>query len=145
MLYGLHTTWLTASQRRRLDGFQARCLRKILGIPPSFLSHIPNSTVLQAAETRALSTQLLEQQLALFGKAARSAEGSTLRDAFFAPGGYTLRSRMHVRRRGRPKQTWEDQLLKHAVQACGGEEQLPYWIANKTTWRHCIRKYLHST
>ena len=43
--YGLCTTLLVKSQRRRLDGFHARCLRRILGIPPSFLSRVSNANV----------------------------------------------------------------------------------------------------
>ena len=60
LMYGLHTCWLNKSQRRRLDGFQARCLRRLLGILPSFLSHVPNKDVLSAAGTAPLSTTLLE-------------------------------------------------------------------------------------
>ena len=32
--YGLHPAWLNTAARRRIDGFQARCLRRVLGIPP---------------------------------------------------------------------------------------------------------------
>ena len=31
--YGLSVPWLLSAQRRRLDGFYVRCLRKVLGIP----------------------------------------------------------------------------------------------------------------
>ena len=31
--YGLSSVWLVAAQRRRIDGFVARCLRRILNIP----------------------------------------------------------------------------------------------------------------
>ena len=33
LLYGLASVCLTAAQARHLDGFQARCLRRILRIP----------------------------------------------------------------------------------------------------------------
>ena len=32
LLYGLQTAWLSVVERRRLDGFQARCLRQVLWI-----------------------------------------------------------------------------------------------------------------
>ena len=35
LTYGLHTGWLITAERRRLDGFHARCLRKIIGVLPS--------------------------------------------------------------------------------------------------------------
>jgi len=38
LMYAMHTSWLNASSRGRLDGFQAKCLRRVLGISPSFLS-----------------------------------------------------------------------------------------------------------
>jgi hypothetical protein len=48
LLYGLRTAWTNASERRRLDGFQARCLRNILGIKPAYFSCISNKPVLEA-------------------------------------------------------------------------------------------------
>ena len=41
LMYGLSCLCLSAAERRCLDGFQNRCLRRINGIPPSFLSRIP--------------------------------------------------------------------------------------------------------
>ena len=38
LLYGLGTAWLSASERRRNDRFQAFCLRRILQVRPSFFS-----------------------------------------------------------------------------------------------------------
>ena len=40
LLYGLSSAWLNVAERRRMDGFQARCLRKILGIPSAYVSRI---------------------------------------------------------------------------------------------------------
>ena len=36
LMYGLSSAWLTVAEKRRLDGFQARCLRKVLRIAPAF-------------------------------------------------------------------------------------------------------------
>ena len=38
LLYGLSSIWMVTAQKRRLDGFQAKCLHQIMGVPPSFLS-----------------------------------------------------------------------------------------------------------
>lgn len=36
LLYGLQTSWLTKVQRSKLDGFQAKCVRKICGAAHSY-------------------------------------------------------------------------------------------------------------
>ena len=43
--YCLSTLWLVTAQLRRIDGFHARCLRCILGIPASFVSRVSNRSV----------------------------------------------------------------------------------------------------
>ena len=41
LLYCLHTGQLSTQALRRVDTFQARCLRRILGIQHSYISHVP--------------------------------------------------------------------------------------------------------
>ena len=43
LVYGLVTAVLNKLERRRLDGFQARCIRRILKVPPSYYSRISNA------------------------------------------------------------------------------------------------------
>ena len=45
LVYGLHTVCMNKSSRRRLDGFQTRCLRKTLGVLPSLVSRVSNAQV----------------------------------------------------------------------------------------------------
>ena len=45
--YDLETTWLNAAMRRRMDGFHARCLRKILKIPAAYVSRVSDDSVLR--------------------------------------------------------------------------------------------------
>ena len=59
LLYSLSTSWLSTAQQRRLDGFQNRCLRRILKIKPAYFSRVSNKTVLQRASQQAYSNQLL--------------------------------------------------------------------------------------
>ena len=73
-LYGLQTAWLTKLQRRRLDGFHARCIRKLAGIKHSFWSRVSNSEVLGLVDARPLSSYLLEHQLKYFGTLFRKAD-----------------------------------------------------------------------
>ena len=113
LLYGLSTMWLVTAQLRRLDGFYARCLRVILGVPPSYISRISNAIVFSKAVVQPLSEQLLKQQLVLLGKVARSPDTGPLRRDTFGPG-TVLQPQIgrYVRRQGRPRQDWTNQLLK---------------------------------
>ena len=67
LLYGLSTLWLAQSQRRRLDGFYARCLRRIYRIPAAYVSRVSNRIVFERAGVAPLTQQLLQQQLVLMG------------------------------------------------------------------------------
>ena len=77
--YGLSSVWLVTAQRRRLDGFYARCLRRILRIQPSFLSRISNASVFATAGVQPFTEQLRQRQLILLGKVARSSADGPLR------------------------------------------------------------------
>ena len=106
ILYSLNTAWLNKAERRRLDGFKARCLRRILHIPPAFLTRVPESKVLEQAGHMQYSAQLLQQQIILFGKIGRAPDSIFLRRVTFQPG--TVRSAVaaHQRKKGRPKHEW---------------------------------------
>ena len=71
LMYSLHTAWLCKADLRKLDAFQARCLRSILGIPHSFISRVRNETVLQEVGTEKLSIILWRRQLLLLGRIAQ--------------------------------------------------------------------------
>ena len=144
--YGLETVWLGKVARRRLDGFQARCLRKILKIPSAYYSRISNETVLQAAKCTRLSRQLLQDQLALFGKIAAS-EHDALRAALFQEGSLELVRPDGPRPRGRPTHTWSGQTMKHSVEAAGGFERLTDILlvdANVDVWRQIVDRYVEA-
>ena len=86
LLYSFNAVWLSAALRRRVDGFQARCLRRVLRIPASFISRVSNATVLQKAGQVAYSRQLLGAQLEYFGKIAKLADTDPRRALTFAAG-----------------------------------------------------------
>ena len=112
LLYGLSSVWLVTAQKRRLDGFYARCLRRLLHIPSSYISRVSNACVLSRAGVRPLSEQLLHRQLLLLGRVARSPDGSTMRINTFRDGGVQPQIGHFIRRRGRPRQDWTTELLK---------------------------------
>ena len=58
LMYSLNAAWLNKAERRRLDGFHARRLRKMLHIPPAFLTHISNKEVFQHAGQQPYTVQL---------------------------------------------------------------------------------------
>ena len=122
--YGLSTVWLVTAQRRRLDGFYVRCLRRLLGVPSAYLSRVSNKTVLQRAEVLPFSDQVLRRQLLLLGKVALSPTGSPLRKDVFV--GDSLRPQMgrYVRRIGRPRQDWLTEVWKSGAQRLGGDTRL---------------------
>ena len=47
LLYCLHTGWLSEVELRKLDGFHCSCLRRIYGIPHSYVNRISNHELLQ--------------------------------------------------------------------------------------------------
>ena len=60
LLYSLGSLVLTKQEKRRIDGFQNRCLCSILGMQPSFLSRTSNAEVLQRSGHVSVSKPLNE-------------------------------------------------------------------------------------
>ena len=120
LVYGLATSWLVKTQRRRVDGFYAKCLRRILRIPSAFISRVSNQHVFDAAGVVPVSLQIEKQQLKLFGQVARSAEGNPMRQDVFV--GRTLHPQIaqHIRRVGRPCLNWTEEVIRRGAARCGG-------------------------
>ena len=142
LLYGLSSAWLNAADSRRLDGFQARCLRKIARIKPSYISRVSNKAVLQKTKQQPYHVQLLRQQLYLFGKVASSANDDVLRKITFTPG--TLRSAVDrfVRVVGRPRKEWAKMLLQEATAITGSADAASALTRNAHQWRQEVKKHL---
>jgi hypothetical protein len=119
--HGLATMWLVTAQRRRLDGFYARCLRKILRIPSSYISRVSNDIIYTKAGVQPLSKQILQNQLALLGRTALAPAGSPLRRDVFINDTLHLQIGRYVRRIGRPRQDWASQLMKEGAKRLGGD------------------------
>ena len=110
-MYSLHTAGLCKADLRKIDAFQARCLRSILDIPHSFISHVRNETVLQEAGTEKLSIILWRRQLLLLGRIAQLPREDVMRTCIFHDGTFQPRWHDGLRKRGKPKQTWPSEVF----------------------------------
>ena len=148
LLYCLHTAWLTQAERRKLDGFHARCVRKVYGIQHSYISRVSTSEVLEQASIAKLSAVLLERQLHLFAKVARKPDDAPERVAVFQPSSYSLREQTAKRQQGRPRQAWARCVHAQAVAAAGGETSLHEMLADtphaRASWSQAVRSYCYS-
>ena len=118
LLYSLCTVWLSAAERRRLDGAQARTLRHICGIKHSMISRVSNEEVRERACQRLLTDILLDQQIALLERAIRRPAGDPLRDAIFCPGSLRFVTDKYVRKIGAPRHEWARRLCPILRQRC---------------------------
>ena len=120
--YSLATVWLVTAQRRRLDGFMARCLRRILHIPSAYISRISNASVYLRAGVKPLSEQLLKHQLLFLRKVALSGADSPVRRDTFVEGSLNPQIGRRVRKKGRPPQDWTSQLLRVGQERMGSSK-----------------------
>ena len=97
-------------------GSQARCLRNIMRILSFFISRISNSEVRRRAGKEALSQRVRRSQLQLLGEVLQREDRRVLRDVAFHRGTFTPETAAYVRRLGRPRQNWTDQLLNMVQQ-----------------------------
>ena len=134
-----------SSQRRRLDGFYARCLRKVLGVPVALVSRVSNQAVCDKAKVRPLSQQVLFRQLLYFGRVALAPDGHPIRRDVFVDGSLHFQLDRYVKRVGRPRQTWASELRKEADRLLGS--QVVERLLNDRTlgadlrWRAEVEKY----
>ena len=141
LLYALASTCLTKAQDRQLDGFQARCLRKILRIPPAFISRVSNAEVLRRSGQTLATVALQTLQLSFLGKVIRSPEGSLLKTVSFVPGTLQTAAGHYIRRVGRPRKEWITSVLPEALRRVQGNgEQLAQLAQDASVWR----AFLHS-
>jgi hypothetical protein len=136
LLYALSTGCFTKAELRRLDGFQARCLRIILKISPAYYSRISNEVVRQSAGFECASTKLSKRQLLLLGKIMRSPEGEPRRSSSFIPGTILAATERYVRRVGRPQKEWIPTALAEAYKVGGSDLQT--LTSNERMWKRLV-------
>ena len=141
LLYCLHTGKLGTQALRRVDAFQARCLRRILGIQHSYISHVPNSEVLRRAGSHKLSQTLLYRQLMLLRKVAYQPSGHFVHNCVFEEGSNSLKELRGPRKRGRPRKCWNDydDVYTVALEVAGGRAALDVlWSLPSSEWKRKV-------
>ena len=142
LLYSLAAFSLGVAEQRRLNGFQNRCIRTILGIKSAYLSRISNKTVLEKACHPAATDMLRKRRLQLFGKVLRSPENHPLHTACFIPGTFVPATDRFVRRVGRPCREWVREMVADAVSLFGSMAQAKELAKQKATWNEILFKRL---
>ena len=112
LVYGLSSAVLTKADRRRLDGFQARCLRNILGIPSAYTSRISNQATLDKAKAKPLSETLRDENEKYFNELRDCDFSDPVRGSIFCQTGCGQRPFIGKRRLGRPRLTWMDSIQR---------------------------------
>ena len=105
VMYSLESLWLLKADQSRLDAFHCQCLRKILRIPHSYVSHVTNEAVLEQACQARLSSMLGRRQVKLYRKIQELPADSFLKKLVCQEGGQPIVWSRN-RRRGRPRQVW---------------------------------------
>ena len=119
LLYGLEFASLTNAEYERLDAFQMKALRKILGIKHLYHSHISNEVVMQRAnqiirlkEGRTItemSGKLINRQIKFMARLLRAEESDVMKTCSVDHTG--LRVTAGFKRTGRPRIKWYDQVM----------------------------------
>ena len=146
LLYSLEVVCRRQADKHRLDAFHCQCVRRILGIPQSMVSHVNNAHVLQQAAEKPLSQTVLARQLLFYGRLAGLSEHSMLRNSVLQPDSPTPKQFLNKRRQGRPRLAWSSVLYAHAVSAIGGRPEALQDIlcgrdASMTVWRTVVKEY----
>ena len=105
ILYSLDSLWLLQADRRRLDAFHFRCLRKLLRIPCSYVSRIPNMEVLRQSGLPPLSKLLERRQVQLYRRITDLPADSLVKQVVCTQDGEPIQWNLR-RARGRPRQMW---------------------------------------
>ena len=111
--HGLFTATMKKAEHRRVDGFQARCLRQILRVAPAYHSRVSNKTVLDRAQQRSLSEVLQGQRARYMTELFLRPPEDPFRSILFNTDG-SLRQVAGKRSVGRPRTRWS-QLAMHAT------------------------------
>ena len=122
---------------------EARCLRAIWGIKPSYVSRISNARVLEATGQHPLTTTLQKQQLLLYGTVARHRPGNLMRDATFARRSLRPAVDVFIRKVGRPRLAWASEVGKLALAAAGGLQKLDEAVVDEKLWRNVVETFLY--
>lgn len=122
LFYGLETVQLNQVQLRQLDSMQIRILRRILKIPPAFISHVSNEEVMRQAKTRykkikPWSETYTARTVTLLGHLYRESITDPVRKSVIM-GNYHLQVNP-IKKVGRPANNWVVITALNAAKTCG--------------------------
>ena len=126
------------AQQGKLNGFQNRCLRKIVGIPPAYRSRVSNATVLTRTSYKAATELLRKKRLQLFGKVLRAPPNHPLKRACFIPNTFVPVTDHFVRRVGRPCREWVRETLQETTALFGSLEVAIAQAEDKSRWNSAL-------
>ena len=140
LLYSLVCTCPTKADLRRLDGFQAKCIRKIWGIPPAYYSRVSNAKVLQLAHCSKASELLMRRQLVLFGKVVRAPQDHPLRASSLIGNTWQPATSQYVRKVGRPRKEWITTVSREAFKRFGPMHVVAPMTQNAAGWKQKVHE-----
>ena len=133
------------AEQKRLNGFQARCLRKVLGIPHPYISRVSNEEVLRQADEKPLYHELLRRQMMLYGKEVRMPASSLQRQAALTPESSEPAVWQGKRSRGRPRQIRTTSVYEHVKVAFGDSAEGAALVeVSAEEWKKKVSTYMMS-
>ena len=132
LLYGSETWTVYARHLQRLESFHMRCLRQILHV--KWQDKVPNTDVLQRADSMSIRSMLMESQLRWSGHVARMPDYRLPKRVFFGELDSGKRSR------GRPRLRYKDS-LKVALKRCNIDTDSWEKLAqDRVAWRAMVKR-----
>ena len=115
---------LNKNERRRLDGFQLKCLRQILNVARSYYSRVSNERVLAMGRKKPLNKLIMRHQIIYMGKIAFRSSNDAIRNFIFEPNTFNIRSLPGPAKRSRPRVRWPAHISNMCVRIAGFYDQL---------------------
>ena len=141
--YGVASAWLSKSDLRRMDGFHAGCLRKMLKIPVAYISRISNEEVRRRVQQQPLSVSIRAMQLKLLGQVLTNPDKDFLKDAAFQDGDVLRPSTAaYVRKVGRPRDNWAEKLIAIVRPATGTLRRWLQVTSSEQLWNETVANLL---
>ena len=129
LLYRSECWKLTAKLAHKLETFQNRCLRKILGV--FWPNTITNEELHRETDATSLATQIKKRRWRWLGHVCRMSPGAMPKTALR----WTADGK---RRRGRPKETWRRTVEKEKKECGLTWNTITKWAADRQQWRSLV-------
>jgi len=142
LLYSMTSLVLTAAQRRKVNGFQNRYIRRIIGVPLSYVSRVSNAIVLARASYPLATSLLQKRRLQLLGKILRCDGTHPLRASVFVPHTTIPATDSFIRRVGRPSKEWVKEVCEEAAVLFGSLEAAMTKTLEKDLWNAALSEKL---